>query len=85
MKSKPQSKQTFLILNQINFKEQVVSLFLVANIPHYKLNYPSLKSLFAKIEKVLPSETSARACVAKLASQKEKQIKKLLRDKSFFN
>ena len=34
--------------------------------------------------KVLPSETAARACVAKLASQKEEQIQELLRDKKFF-
>ena len=34
--------------------------------------------------KVLPSETAARACVGKLASQKEKQIQELLRDKKFF-
>ena len=31
--------------------------------------------------KVLPSETAARACVAKLASQNEEQIQELLRDK----
>ena len=31
--------------------------------------------------KALPSETAARACVAKLASQKEEQIQELLRDK----
>ena len=31
--------------------------------------------------KVLPSETAARAYVAKLASQKEEQIQELLRDK----
>ena len=34
--------------------------------------------------KVLPSETAARACVAKLASQQEEQIQELLRDKNFF-
>ena len=34
--------------------------------------------------KVLPSETAARACVAKLASQKEEQIQELLRGKKFF-
>ena len=33
--------------------------------------------------KILPSETAARACVAKLASQKE-QIQELFRDKKFF-
>ena len=31
--------------------------------------------------KVLPSETAARACLAKLAYQKEEQIQELLRDK----
>ena len=34
--------------------------------------------------KVLPSETAARACVANLASQKEKQSQELLRDKNIF-
>ena len=83
-KSKSQSKQTFLHFDQVNFKEQVVSSFLAANIPLHKLNHPSLKSLFARKGKVLPSETAARACVAKLASQKEEQIQELLRDKKIF-
>ena len=82
-KSKSQSKQIILQLDQINFKKQVVSLFLAADIPLHKLNHPSLKSLFATMGKVLPSETAARACVAKLASQKE-QIQELLRDKTIF-
>ena len=34
--------------------------------------------------KVLPSKTAVRACVAKLASQKEEQIQELLRDKQIF-
>ena len=34
--------------------------------------------------KVLPSETSIRACAAKLASQKEERIQELLRDEKFF-
>ena len=83
-KSKSQSKQTFLQLDQVNFKEQVVSSFLAADISLYKLNHPSLKSLFATTGKVLPSETAARTCVAKLASQKEEQIQELLRDKKVF-
>ena len=83
-KTKSQSKQTFLQLDQANFKEQVVSSFLAADIPLHKLNHPSLKSLFATMGKVLPSKTAARACVAKLASQKEQQIQELLRDKRFF-
>ena len=77
-------KQTFLQLDQVNFEGQVVSSFLAADIPLHKLNHPSLKSLFATIRKVLPTETAARACVAKLASQKEEQIQELLRDKKIF-
>ena len=73
-KSKSQSKQTFLQLDQVNFKEQVVSSFLAADIPFHKLNHPSLKSRFATMGKVSSSETAARASVAKLASQKEEQI-----------
>ena len=78
-KSKSQSKQTFLHFDQVNFKEQVVSSFLAANIPLHKLNHPSLKSLFARMAKVLPSETAARGCVAKSAYQREEQIQELLR------
>ena len=83
-RSNSQSKQTFLQLDQVNFKEQVVSSFLPAHIPLHKLNHPSLKSRFATMGKVLPSETAARECVVKLASQKEEQIQELLRDKKFF-
>ena len=83
-KSKSQSKQTFLQLDQVNFKEQVVSSFLAANISLPKLNHPSLMSLFATVGKVLPSEAAARACVAKLASRKEEQIQELLYDKKFY-
>ena len=82
-KSKSQSKQIFLQLDQVNFKEQVVSSFLAADIPLYKLNHSSLKSLFATMGKVLPSETAAWAYVAKLASQKE-QTQELLHDKKTF-
>ena len=83
-KSKSQSKQTFLQLDQVNFKEQVVSSsFLAADIPLHKLNHPSLKSMFATMGKVSSSETATRACVAKLASQKEEQFQELLRDKKY--
>ena len=77
-KSKSQSRQTFLQLDQVHFKEQVVSSFLAADIPLHKLNHPFLKSLFATMGKVVPSETEPRACVAKLASRKEEQIQGLL-------
>ena len=47
-------------------------------------NKSFFKVSFATMGKVLPSETAARACVAKLASQEEEQIQELLRDKKFF-
>ena len=84
VESHRKSKQTFLQLDQVNFKEQVVFSFLAADIPLHKLNHPSLKYLFATMGKVLPSETAARVCVAKLAFQKEEQIQQLLRDKTIF-
>ena len=71
-KSKSQSKQTLLQLDQVNFKEQVVPSFLAVDITLHKLNHPSSKSLFATKGIVLPSETAARACVAKLAPPKKR-------------
>ena len=49
-KSKPQSEQTFLHFDQVNFKEHVVFSFLAAGIPLHKLNHPSLKFLFARMK-----------------------------------
>ena len=61
-------KKTFLLPDQLNFREKVASSFLAADILLDKLNHPALKSLFATMGKVLPSETAARASVAELAS-----------------
>ena len=69
-KSKSQCKQTVLQLDQVNFKEQIVPSLLAADILLHKLNHPSLKFLFATMGKVLPLETAARVCVAKLAFEK---------------
>ena len=74
MKSKSQSKQTFLQLDQVNFKEQVVSSFIAADIPLHTPSNPSLKALFATMGIVLPWETTGQACVTKLAFEKEKEI-----------
>ena len=41
VESHRKSKQTFLQLDQVNFKKQVVSSFLAADIPLHKLNHPS--------------------------------------------
>ena len=77
-KSRSQGKQTFLQPDQLNFTKKLVSLFLAADIPLQKLKHTTLKSMFATIENVIPSETSAWASVAQLASYKENQIRELL-------
>ena len=46
-KANPKVSKPFLQLDQMNFKEQVVSLLLAADIPLNKLNPSSLKFLFA--------------------------------------
>ena len=54
-KSKSQSKQSFLQLDQVNFKKEVVSLFLAAGLPLHKLNHPFFKVSVCYNGKVLPS------------------------------
>ena len=73
--SSSQGEQTYIQFDRANFKEKVVPSFLAADIPLHKLNLPALKSLFVAMEKLLTS---------KLASQKEENILKLLRDKMLF-
>ena len=78
-KSKSQSKQTFLQLDQVYFKVQVLRSFVhvAADILLHKLNHPSLQSLFATMGKVLTSRTAVGACVTKLASQKGRTNSKI--------
>ena len=51
--NKSQGKQTFLRLDQMNFKEKIIFSFLAANIPLHKVDHPFLKSLFATMGKVV--------------------------------
>ena len=83
-KRESQSKQTFLQLDQVNLKEQVVSSFLAADIPFHKLNH-SLKSLFATMGKVLPSETAARHVLLNYHPKKKNKFKNYCVTKTFFN
>ena len=82
--SSSQGKHTYIQLDRANFKEKAVSSFLAADIPLHKLNHFALKSLFVAMGKPLPSETAACASVAQLASQKEENIRELLRNKKVF-
>ena len=58
-----QSKQTYLQLDQVNFKKQVVSSFIAADILLHKQNHPPLNFLFATIGKVVTSEIAAQAAL----------------------
>ena len=63
MTSNSQGKQTYIQLDQASYKKKVISSFFAADIPLHELNHPALKSLFAAMGKLLPSETAARTSV----------------------
>ena len=71
-----QARQVFVKPPSCQFIKKVVSAFLATNIPLYKLNNPSLKSLFKSLGKELPSETAARNIV--FAEKKTIYIKQIL-------
>ena len=83
-KNSKQAKQVFIKKISLEFIEKVISAFLAADISLYKLNYPSLKSLFESLGKELPSETVARSIVTQLAERKENCIQETLQDKQIF-
>lgn len=83
-KDECRKKQTVIQVEPPNFVEDVVSAFLAADIPLFKLNHPKLRSLFEANGKALPSESTARACVETLALREEARIRELLKEKKIF-
>ena len=83
-KDECRKKQTVIQVEPPNFVEDVVSAFLAADIPLFKLNHPKLRSLFEANGKTLPSESTARACVETLALREEARIRELLKEKKLF-
>ena len=73
-KSKSQSKQTFLLLDQVNLKEQVVSSFLPANIPLHKLNHHFLKPLFATMGKDFGDCSPGMCCLISISKRTNSKI-----------
>ena len=80
------NSQSFLLpQSQKDFIKQVVTAFLEADIPLYKLQHSRIKNLFNSIVGYhCPSESACRKQVYDLASQESERIKKLLTRKPIF-
>ena len=80
------NSQSFLLpQSQKDFTKQVVTAFLEADIPLYKLQHSSFKNLLnSTLGHHCPSESACRKQVNDLASQESERIKKLLTRKPIF-
>ena len=80
------NSQSFLLpQSQKDFTKQVVTAFLEADIPLYKLQHSSIKTLFSlTLGHHCPSESACRKQVNDLAGQESERIKKLLTRKPIF-
>ena len=80
------NSQSFLLpQSQKDFIKQVVTAFLEADIPLYKLQHSRIKNLFnSTVGYYCPSESACRKQVHDLASQEFERIKKLLTRKPIF-
>ena len=83
---KASNSQSFLLpQSQKDFTKQVVTKFLEADIPLYKLQHSSIKYLLkTTLGHHCPSESACRKQVNDLASQESERIKKLLTRKPIF-
>jgi len=93
-------RENFLWINTNRFKSQKSSnsyseratnenfklthYFIDANIPLYKLNHQSSRSLFVEISNPLSSESTCRRAVADIAKSVEEKVHSILRDQNFF-
>ena len=79
-----QGKKIYIQINQANFKEKAVSSLQAADTPLHQINHPVIKSLFVAMGKPLPSETAARASVARLAPQKRMILENYFGTKKYY-
>src|ERR1043165_6636918 len=79
------AEQTFIRQDEKSaFVEDVVTAFLAADIPLKKLQNEKIKSLFEKMGKKLPSESTCRNRVTDLADREKERVKELISDQLFF-
>ena len=67
-----------------NFAEKVTKAFLSADIPLHKLRNTHLQTLFREMGHTLPSESSCRSKVHKLAEQELLRLQSYLKNEEVF-
>ena len=77
-------QQTFIPILKKNFKRKLVEAFLAADIPLFKLQHPQIRQLFTHLGQPVPSESSCREHVDKLAVDEKQRLEKRLHNKNTF-
>ena len=79
-------KQTTLLCptSEMNFGEQLVDAWMSADIPLYKLRNEPIVKLFNNLCQPVPSESSCRSIVEKMADGEMHRIREVLKDKKVF-
>ena len=78
------TSQTFIKHPVPNFAEKVTKAFLSADIPLHKLRNTHLQTLFREMGHPLPSESSRRSKVQKLAEQELLRLQSYLKNEEVF-
>ena len=79
-------QQTFIPILKKNFKSKLVEAFLAADIPPFKLQYPQIRQLFTHLGQSVPSESSCREHVDKLAvDEKQRLNESEINSSKYFN
>ena len=79
------NKQSFVPICQWDFTKKVVTAFLEADIPLYKLQHASIKKLLnSELGKHCPSESACRSHVKELAAKETERLKELFAAKALF-
>ena len=77
-------QQTFIPILKKNFKSKLVEAFLTADISLFKLQHPQIPQLFIHLGQPVPSESSCREHVDKLAVDEKQRLKERLHNKNTF-
>ena len=77
-------QQTFIPILKRNFQSKLVEAFLAADIQVFKLQHPQIRQLFTHLGQPVPSESSCREHVDKLAVDVIQRLKEHLHNKNTF-
>ena len=76
-------QQTFIPILKKNFKSKLTEAFLTADIPLFKLQHPQIRQLFTHLGQPVPSESSCREHVDKLAVDEKQRLKERLHNQKY--